>query len=361
MINFPNAPAQGQTFSPPGGYQYIWLDGVWRVVEASQNLTALPRNRLVNPCFQISQENGSTASGAIGYYVADQWAHGGAIPAGYVWSSQRVQSYTPNGSLYRWRHTVTTGAAIGASTVQLGTAIEGIRITDFLWGAAQARQVVLRFGWKSPAGTYSISLRNAATNRAYVAAFTVSAGQANTDTTQTFVIPGDTTGVWQGDTAVGIYLSITLACGGTYAGVAGWQAGNVIGLTGQTNGLVTSAVYELFDCGLYLDPLNTGTPPRWEMPDEAAELAACLRYWERFTSQFNMWSGAAGWNTAATLNFLAAKRIPPAQTAVRNTGAGTGTTAAFHVNTVNSLGYYFNVTLTGEIYANVTLTANARM
>ena len=280
-INFPDAPAQGQTFSPPGGYQYIWLDGVWRVVEASQNLTALPRNRLVNPCFQISQENGSTASGAIGYYPADQWAHGGAMPAGYVWSDQRVQSYTPNGSLYRWRHTVTTGAAIGTSTVQFGTAIEGIRVADFRWGTAAAQQVVLRFGFKAPAGTYSISMRNSATNRAYVAGFTISAGQANTDTTQTFVIPGDTTGVWQGDTAVGIYLSITLACGGTYAGVAGWQAGNVIGLSGQTNGLVTSAVYELFDCGLYIDPLNTGTPPRFEMPDEAAELLSCQRYWRR--------------------------------------------------------------------------------
>jgi Collagen triple helix repeat (20 copies) len=243
--------------------------------------TAQARNRIVNGAMQISQENGNTASGAVGYYLADQWALGGAMPGGYTWSNQRVQSYTPNGSLYRWRHTVTVGAAIGTGVVIMGTALEGIRITDFVWGAATARQAILRFGWKSPAGTYSINLRNGATARAYVAGFTVSAGQANTDTVQTFVIPGDITGVWSGDTNVGIHLSICLAVGGAFAGVAGWQAGNIIGLTGQTNGVATNGnVFELFDVGLYLDLLNTGIAPPWQMPDEAEELRACQRYWQ---------------------------------------------------------------------------------
>ena len=37
-FNFPNSPSQGQLYTPVGGYQYVYLDGVWRVVEAPQDV-----------------------------------------------------------------------------------------------------------------------------------------------------------------------------------------------------------------------------------------------------------------------------------------------------------------------------------
>ena len=41
----------------------------------------------------------------------------------------------------------------------------------------------------------------------------------------------------------------------------------------MTNGMAGAGnVFELFDVGLYLDPDNTGLPPKWQMPDEAEEL-----------------------------------------------------------------------------------------
>lgn len=244
-------------------------------------VTARSRNRLINGAMQISQENGDTAGTTVNYYPADTWLNsfvGGAH------SMQRVVSLTPRKSQRRLRWTVTTALAALAATSYLGwfPRIEGINVADFGWGAAGAKQIIVRFGWRSPAGTYSFIVRNAANNRSYVKQFTIAAGQANTDTEQVFVIPGDVTGTWATDNTIGLALTWCMGCGSTYnVGVNGvWQAGAFLGTPACTNGMATAgAVFEIFDVGLYLDVLNLGVPPLWEMPDEASELLACQRYY----------------------------------------------------------------------------------
>ena len=52
-INFPSSPTAGQVFKS-GKTSYTFTNGVWR----ASNPTAKPFNYLVNPAFQISQENG---------------------------------------------------------------------------------------------------------------------------------------------------------------------------------------------------------------------------------------------------------------------------------------------------------------
>jgi hypothetical protein len=77
-INFPASPTEGQVFNPGTHIKpmpnYIYRSGVW-IKKAG---TATPRNLLINPFFQISQQNGRAACAIAGtttaYYVADQWA-----------------------------------------------------------------------------------------------------------------------------------------------------------------------------------------------------------------------------------------------------------------------------------------------
>ena len=255
----------------------------------SAGATAQTRNRIVNGAMQISQENSNTAGTANAYYPADQWQLAVTLTVGAV-SIQRVQVVTPNGSVNRIRLSVTTAAASlsAGDSLYLQQPVEGIRIADFRYGSAQAQQTVLRFGFKAPAGTYSICLRSPGASRAYVANFTVSAGQANTDTVQTFIIPGDTTGAWQNDTNIGFYLRVAVAAGSANLGVAGWQGGFPFGTSSNTNGMATIGnIFELFDVGLYLDANATGLPPAWQMPDEAQELAACQRYWNITVTQYS--------------------------------------------------------------------------
>lgn len=240
------------------------------------------RNRLVNPAMQVSQENGNTAGTTTGYYPADQWAKYHVSSAGTL-TVQRVQSVTPNGSKDRARITITAAdASLDAGEYLTFTQnIEGQEVADLQWGAAAAEQIVVRFGFKGPAGTYAVALHNSGAARSYVALFTISAGQANTDTEQTVIIAGDTSGTWLKDTGIGITLDIVLACGSTFQGATGWQAGNIMGTSGVSNGMATvSDVFEIFDVGLYADPDATGVAPPWEMPGYAETLRKCQRYWE---------------------------------------------------------------------------------
>jgi hypothetical protein len=234
------------------------------------------RNRLVNPAMQISSINGNTSGTTSGYSPADNWTKFHVSSAGTL-TVQRVQSVTPKGAKDRIRLTVTVAdASLAAGEfLTISQNMIGQEVADFQYGSASAKQGLLRFLFKAPAGTYAIHLGNSATNRSYVALFTISAGQANTDTIQTFTIPGDTTGTWLTDTGTGITLDIVLACGSTFQGTTGWQAGNLLGTSGVSNGMATgAAVFEIGEAGFYLDVASLATFPTWELPSTRADVVA---------------------------------------------------------------------------------------
>jgi hypothetical protein len=327
--------------------------------------TAETYSRIVNGAMQHSQENGNIGASTSGYYPADQW-YSSFSTTGAV-SVFRTSSVTPNGSRNRIVLQVTTADTSLTTTenAELGTKIEGNRVADLNWGTASAKQVVLRFGWRAPAGTYSYRFVNGATNRTYIGNFTITAGQTNADTQQVFVIPGDTTGTWATDTSIGMYLTIVIAAGPSLIGVTGWQSGNIYGTPANTNGLANVPnEFHLFDVGLYADPNSTGRAPPWVTPDYASELLACMRYWQ--TTQLRFYgaitSGSSYQNGNAYLTVLS--RASP-------TLSGVNVSVAGFPATVGSLSYApsgggivveartANATTVGTFVT--TVTANARM
>ena len=197
--------------------------------------------------------------------------------------------------------------------------VEGINIYDFQWGSASAKPAVLRFDVFAPAGTYTASIRNSgARDRSFLAPFTVA---NNVWTTINIRVSGDTTGVWPVDTGGGLIVGFTWATGTTYTGVAGWQAGNMLAVAGATNGLAAAQSFYLKNVGLYLDPLATGVPPRWQMPDEAEELRACQRYWYKPSIltlyMYSASNSASAHSTTATLPSC----VSPPLSAARSTQA----------------------------------------
>jgi hypothetical protein len=206
----------------------------------------------------------------------------------------------------------------------LRQSVEGIRVSDFQYGTASAKQSVLRFWARGTlAGTYSVSIRNAADDRSFLAPFTIT---ANTWTEVSIVVPGDTTGTWTKDTTRGLAVDFCFACGTNLLGVAGWQSGTKQGMTGITNGVATANTFYIADVGLHLDPTNTGKAPAWVMPDEAQELAACQRYFYKPTCFVP---------TSATLLILYYKVSMRTDPAITGGGAGfvadTGGTEQKHI------------------------------
>lgn len=283
------------------------------------------RNRIINGAMQISQENVAAAGTASDYHPADQWKMqfiGGAH------SFQLVALMTPRGSPNRIRWTVTTAKPTLATgdwgvIIQL---LEGVRVADFMYGTSAARRSILRFGFKGPAGTYSAGLVNSAGNRTYLAEFTISAGQANLDTEQLLLIPGDTTGTWLTDNGRGIQFRIGIASGTASIGVPGWQAGSMIGTGAMSNGFATLGnVFELFDVGLYLDLDGSGVPPPWSLPDYAHQLSLCQRYY------VHAWSFYCGYNSGISGTFGVITGLPVEMRAVPGLSmvANLGQSAAF--------------------------------
>jgi hypothetical protein len=327
-FDFPNAPAVGAIYQPVPGLSYHWDGTAWREVTAS-TATAQTRNRLINGAMQISQENGDTSSGVNNYRMADSWMliRGGTG----TFIGQRVQVTTPYGSVNRCRISVTVAdaAIAGGDCLYFAQPLEGINTADFQWGTAQAKQVVLRFGFKGPAGTYCVNIENAAYAASYVANFTVTAGEANTDVIRTCVIPPCTFGVWPTGAVRSMWLDIMLMCGPTYqAPAVGWSAGDYLASTTISNGAGTVGnTFELYDVGLYLDPNNTGVAPPWEMPSYADDERACLRYYWKAGTNWG-YRGALAGSTALTRVYQWTFSVPMR---VAPTGAFTGGAASITV------------------------------
>lgn len=244
-------------------------------------LRSTPKNYIINPGMRVSQQNGTASGTASDYYPVDQWSFFHSQDGTLTF--QQVTSATPGGSENRIRMTVTSAdTSIAASQYAfLYQLIEGLRTADLQWGTANATDVVVRFGFKGPAGTYAVSIVNQDTNRSFVREFTISGGDANTDTLQTVTFPGDTSGTWDKDNTRSFQLIFTFATGSTYQTTAdAWQSGFYFGTSSTSNGIgTTSDVFEIFDVGLYADPDSTGLAPRFELPHYDTDLQECQRYY----------------------------------------------------------------------------------
>jgi hypothetical protein len=325
MFDFPSSPTAGQEFTPPGGPTYVWQSPRWI---AKSGATAETFNRIVNPAMQISQQNGVTAGTTTYYYAADQWASvfntTGAL-AFFKYTSFTSPYGSPNRIILQVG-AIDTSIAAG-EYVAFAQSVEGLRVADFGWGTASAKQVILRFGVRSTmAGTFGGAIRNGAATRSFPFSYTISAGEVSVDKYVTIVIPGDIVGTvstWPVDNTKSFDLFFMLAGGTTYLQPAGvWYAGSILGPTGCTNGMNTlNTQLHIFDVGLYRDPLNTGVAPPWVMPDYAQELAACKRYWQ---SMFVMWSGYATSGTVshAPWTYATIMRTTPAMSGVDGGSAG---------------------------------------
>ena len=293
-FDFPNAPTVGQTYSG-----YVWDGEKW----LTQPAKGSKKNYIINGAMMVSQENGTTAGSANGYYPVDTFFL--SFSNGGTQTAQQVFAMTPGGSPNRFRITATAAdASVAAGDfLRIATSVEGLKWADLMFGYPTAKTITIQFGIKAPAGTYAVSLRNPpAYNRTYVAEYTIAAGEANADVIKSVTLVGNTSGAWVADNTAGVEISFVLMAGSSVQTPAGvWTTGNLLSSSNQFNFMGTNGnVFELFDVSL----TEGNVAPPFVVPDYASELAACMRYYRKTfcPTNTNYGSGFAFNTTTAVIH-----------------------------------------------------------
>ena len=235
------------------------------------------KSRIINGAMVISQRGtGSTSvQTSTSYASCDRWGSYATQNSKYT---IQQSSTSPVGFGNSLLITSSAATSLGASDYFIiNQPIEGNNFYDLNWGAANAKTVTLSFQvYSSLTGTFGGSLTNYAGNRSYPFTYTIST--ANTWTTASVTIAGDTSGTWVGASNAGaVILYFSLGTGTTFSGTAGaWASANYVSATGATSVVGTNGA-TFYITGVQLEAGTTATS--FDYRPYSAELAMCQRYY----------------------------------------------------------------------------------
>ena len=263
------------------------------------------KNRIINGDMRIDQRNaGASVTPTNFAYILDRWQ--GLLSVASKYSvQQNAGSVTPPAGFTNYLGVTSLSAysVAAGDYFLLNQSIEGFNIADLAWGTASAKTVTLSFQvYSSLTGTFGGALKNSASNRTYP--FTYSISVANTWTSISVTIAGDTSGTWLTTNGIGIYVQIGLGVGSTYSGAAGsWSGGNYVSATGATSVVGTNGA-TFYITGVQLEIGSTATP--FERRMYGTELQLCQRYYAKmgcngYSSYAHFGSGYVMTSTSAFL------------------------------------------------------------
>ena len=304
-------------------------------------ISSVMRNRIINGAMVIDQRNaGASVTPVNEQYVLDRWNN--ILTAASKFSiQQNAGSITPPvgftnylGATSLSAYSITSGDAFAIQHL-----IEGYNISDLGFGTANARTVTLSFQvYSSLTGTFGGSLSNSAFNRSYP--FTYSIPTANTWTTISVTIAGDTSGTWLTTNGLGVRVLFSLGSGATFSGTAGsWSGSSLFSATGATSVVGTNgATFYITGVQLEVGTQATG----FEYRQYGTELSLCKRYHEVFNNSSIGVSFVASLNTG-TQNGInptyTTKRAVPTFGLVAGSSYATGTPTIFSLGVDNSYIY----------------------
>jgi hypothetical protein len=298
----------------------------------SSNVTF--RNRIINGNMVVDQRNaGASVTIPItnATYTLDRWVCYGSQGSKFT-VQQNAASVTPPAGFANYLGVTSLSAYTVGSTESFWVrqSIEGYNIADLSFGTVNAKTVTLSFQvYSSLTGTFGGALQNSAQNRSYP--FNYSVSVANTWTTISISIAGDTTGTWLNTNGIGIGVIFSMGAGSAYSGTSNaWAGSNLYQPTGSVSVVGTNGA-TFYITGVQLEAGTTASP--FEYRQYGTELALCQRYYWKSLGAGNESVGVAGYNVAGNavwsqFGFPVTMRATPTVTvngtwAVSNTGQPT--------------------------------------
>lgn len=284
-------------------------------------------NRLINGNMVIDQRNAGASltitNTAAATYTVDRWLAYGSQASKFS-VQQNAGSITPPVGFINYAGiTSLSSYSVGASELfQFCQRVEGLNFADLGWGTANAKTVTLSFQvYSSLTGTFGGALLNNAGNRSYPFTYTVSS--ANTWTSISITIPGDTTGTWLTTNGTAVNINFSLGTGSTLSGTAGsWAGATYFSATGAVSVVGTNGA-TFYITGVQLQKGSTATS--FDYRPYGTELALCQRYYYRngVSSATNQMTWFVGVTTSSTAIARAIMRHPVPMRATPTLGYNT--------------------------------------
>ena len=244
------------------------------------------KNRIINGAMVIDQRNaGASVTPTNSQYTLDRYDCV-LTQASKFTVQQNAGSVTPPIGFTNYLGVTSLSAysVVAGDTFNIRQQIEGYNIADLAWGTSNAKTVTLSFQvYSSLTGTFGGALANSAGNRSYPFTYTISS--ANTWTSISVTIAGDTTGTWLTTNGTGLQVRFGLGAGSTFSGTAGsWAGSNYFTAIGATSVVGTNGA-TFYITGVQLEKGSTATS--FDYRPYGTELQLCQRYFQKWVWTLN--------------------------------------------------------------------------
>jgi hypothetical protein len=300
------------------------------------------KNRLINGAMVIDQRNaGAASANTISGYFLDRWIVGQST-TGKLIAQQNAGAVTPPVGFGNYLGiTSQSSFPVGASGLYyIQQAIEGFNTSDLGFGTANAKTITISFQvYSSLTGTFGGSIYNNAGDRFYPFSYSISS--ANTWTSISITIAGDTTGTWVGATnGAGMWVFFSLGAGTSFGGTAGaWVAGSFgagpYAPSGGTSVVGTNGA-TFYITGVQLEKGSTATS--FDYRPYGTELGLCQRYYYKISGSTQYARFGHGFcGAGSTTNFYATVIFPVSMRAIPSSVDTTGSLGVWNGGGINAV------------------------
>ena len=313
------------------------------------------KNLIINGNFDVWQR-GTSVSATPFAYLADRWAYA-ASPALTV-DIDRSTDVPNDQALFSYE--ISRAASIVPANNELAYIRYILEGRDF--NEIFDKKITINFKVKSTqTGTYCVNLRNGASDRIYIAEYTIDA--ADTWEEKSIVVdmaPGTASGTWEKDTGQGLQVRFELSVGSDFHGTAGsWQNANLHSTANQVNLFASaSSSFKLSQVQVVAGVVA----PKFKSAGSSIEdeVAKCQRYYCLLTggvnggiknTHMNNYNGVL---SLSDLFFPVEMRTAPTMSGTFTGGSGQSFTS------ITTMGCYMVATGVAGVFTNAgTATADA--